>query len=150
MISGDLIQNCSLAKRMNAPEYKLLTDNYPAILTGLKSDPVAVTDQLESSRILPPRVSEYVGNPYHSKADKARNLLKAVEDQVEIAPQVIHIFYKALRKAGAGNHGLKTIADLLESEMTTRGIKQSSSPDTTGTVYLAVVFVLAVSSLIFS
>ena len=117
---------------MNTPAYKLVTDNYPVILTGLKSDPVAVADQLKSSRILPPNVSEFMENHYHSKADKARELLKAVETQIEIDPQVIHIFYKALREAGVGNHGLKNIADLLETEMTTRGIKQSSSPDTTG------------------
>ena len=83
---------------MNTPEYKLLTDKYTAILAGLKSDPVAVAYQLKSSRILPQNVSEFMGIPYHSEADKARQLLKAVETQVEIDPQVIHIFYKALIK----------------------------------------------------
>ena len=100
-------------------ESDVLNKNYPAVLKGLKVDPKAVVAQLRPSGILADSVLECVQNDNHEAGDKAGKILDAVILQVQINPQVIHAFIKALRDTE--NAGIQAIADLLERELSQEG-----------------------------
>ena len=107
----DSVINYSLAVlKMDSPEYKIMRQFYPQLITCVKQSPNDIADHLIPIGILAPRDLNLLSNPQISSDDRARRIVSVVMNHVENDPQEFHKFVSALEAAGTWTK--KTVSKL--------------------------------------